>query len=132
MEKKNFMYKGVKIAFNTSKMDFESTYGSSNLVHFTPEANLIIFDQTVEDEYVKWAGIHECVCCGKHQDLALSVANDDNRCGLIDLELISRMPKNYREIYRNRRVDMYKTLLEKGLNPPLNKRFQEAIKMLQK
>lgn len=77
------------------------------------------------------AAIHECICCGPYKDLAPAADSLNRRCGLIDKMLIQTMPESERKAYRTKRIEMFRTLIERKLNPPMEPAFLESIKTLE-
>ena len=104
---------------------------SENLVMYDEKTNTVTVDEKASDSYAKYAAIHECICCGRYKELAPDVDDPNKRCGAIDLMLIQNMPESDRETYKTKRIEMFKTLIEGNLNPPMEPLFRESITMLE-
>lgn len=104
---------------------------SDGLVKYDPGTNTVAVDECASDSYAKYAAIHECICCGPYKDLAPTTDDPDKRCGLIDKMLIQAMPESEQKAYKAKRVEMFKTLIERRLNPQMEPAFQESLKTLE-
>lgn len=104
---------------------------SDSLVMYDPASNTVTVDIAASDEYAKYAAIHECICCGPYKDLAPETDNPKKQCGLIDVMLLKEMPEESRSKYRAKRIEMFKDLLEKHLNPSLEEQFKQSIEILE-
>ena len=100
------------------------------LVRYNLNTNTVTVDECASDSYAKYAAIHECICCGPYCTLAPDTDDPSKRCGLIDKMLIQDMPESERETYVAKRIEMFKTLIEKRLNPPLEHAFKESLETL--
>ena len=132
-----FIFNGREIRFNLVRCDFAKLFNETNLtdalVQFNPSMSKVTVDTRVDENYALFAGVHECICCGEYGYLAPVMVKRENRCGLIDKMLLEEcIPESYAETYRHKRIEMYKTLIEKNLNPTLNAQFKKAISILQK
>ena len=105
---------------------------TDSLVQFNPSTNKVTVDTRASCFYADFAGLHECICCGKYGDLAPKGAEGIDRCGFIDIMLLDYMSDGFASVYREKRIEMYKTLIERNLNPKLNDRFERAIAILEK
>ena len=104
---------------------------SDGLVKYDSRTNTVTVDEHASDSYAKYAAIHECICCGPYKDLAPATEDSDKRCGLIDEMLIQTMPESEQKVYKEKRIEMFKTLIEKKLNPPMESAFLESLKTLE-
>ncbi len=104
---------------------------TDSLVQFEPEDGIVTVDERASENYAKYAALHECVCCGKY---AYLVPHEDplGRCARIDELVMALMPATYRREYSEKRLEMFKTLLEKNLNPSLNESFKRSLRFHQK
>lgn len=102
----------------------------NSLVMYNPATNTITVDEHADEAYVMYAAIHECICCGTYKHLAPEVADRNKRCGSIDTMIVQNMPKSERKAYIAKRIEMFETLVEKGLNPQMEPMFRESIRML--
>lgn len=100
------------------------------LVKYDSSTNTVAVDERVSDSYAKYAAVHECICQGPYHNLAPSTDDPNKRCGLIDKMLIESMSEPEKKAYITKRIEMFKTLIEKKLNPPLESMFRESIEML--
>ena len=136
MTKKVIFLGSNEVIFNLEHADFVKMLGdedlTDSLVQFNPMANRVTVDIRADDLYAIYAGAHECICCGKYEYLAPAGADGVDRCGLIDLMLMKYMPADYVETYRKKRIEMFETLIDKGLNPRLNSQFERALALLKK
>ncbi len=101
---------------------------TDSLVQFDPESELVTVDERATKKYAKYAAIHECICCGKKAHLVPSLGEGDfDRCARVDRLIMEHMPESYRKEYSRKRVEMFETLLKKGLNPTLNNSFEHSL-----
>lgn len=135
-------FNGHKIVFNLVRGNLRKEVASyfsgvseenvsDSLVKYNPRTNTVTVDDVASDSYAHYAGIHECICCGPYRDLVSDTDDPNKRCGLIDKMLIQAMPESEREAYRAKRIEMFKTLIEKKLNPPMEPVFLESLKTLE-
>lgn len=103
---------------------------SDGLVKYNPHTNTVTVDKHVNGSYAKYAAIHECICCGPYRHLAPVTDDPNKRCGLIDKMLIQAMPESEREAYKAKRIEMFDTLIQRNLNPPMKPVFLESLKTL--
>ena len=132
---RTFMFQGNSITFNLRKVDYRNLLGkriSDTLVQYDPTNNTITVDKRADPRYVKYAAVHECICCGRYQHLAPDMDNPYDRCGAIDWMIVTTMPERDREWYIKKRLEMFKTLLDRRLNPEMNESFRHSMVMLEK
>ena len=130
---------GTEVNCNLKKSDIREQLSkwypketiSDSLVMYDPASNTVTVDISASDEYAKYAAIHECICCGPYKDLAPKTDNPKKQCGLIDVMLLKEMPAENRSKYRAKRIEMFKDLLEKHLNPSLEEQFKQSIEILE-
>lgn len=126
-----------EISFKLERGDFAKQLHDENLVdslvRFDDKTkDLVKVDVRVDDTYAIFAGVHECICCGKYQHLAPAGAKGVDRCGLIDIMLMQYMPAEYVETYRKKRIAMHKELLKRNFSVDLHPQFRRAIEILSK
>ena len=135
-------FNGNKMAFNLVRGNLRKEVASyfpgvseeditDGLVKYDPDTNTVAVDERASDSYAKYAAIHECICCGPYEDLAPATDSPNRRCGLIDKMLIQTMPESERKAYKEKRIEMFKTLIERKLNPPMEPAFLESIETLE-
>jgi hypothetical protein len=103
---------------------------SDGLVLFDQDTNTITLDICAGEHYAMYAALHECICCGHYGDLAPQTDDPNERCGLIDKMLVEIMPGPKRRAYIEKRIEMFETLIERGLNPPMEPMFKKSIEIL--
>ncbi len=127
---------GITMSFKVSRADFSPYVGGNKelaktLVQFDPVKRLVTVDDSTDEQYAVWSGIHECICCTKEfSSLAPEVEDPLDRCGSIDLMLMSKMKERLRSTYRESRITMFDTLLKYHLSPPLKEQFEHSLKLL--
>lgn len=104
---------------------------TDGLVKYDSSTNTVAVDECASDSYAKYAAIHECICCGPYKDLAPATDDSNKRCGLIDKMLIQAMPESERKAYKEKRIEMFKTLIERKLRPSMDPAFLESLKTLE-
>lgn len=135
-------FNGVQMTFNLVKGNLRKEVASyfpgiseedisDGLVKYDPSTNTIAVDECASDSYAKYAAIHECICCGPYKELAPSTDDSNKRCGLIDEMLILAMPESERKAYREKRIEMFRTLIGRKLNPPMEPMFLESLSILE-
>ncbi len=159
--KKNEMaFLGKNVEFFMMREDFSKILKDSDLptslVNYHKASNIVTCDSRAEDWYVKYAGLHEAVCCGSYGSLVprwifrrptevqkflnihgvsgrYDIRDVSDRCGVIDLLIIEQMPKTLQRIYLKRRIEMFRTLLSRKLygdDEDLRKSFERALELL--
>lgn len=126
---------GTKIEVELEKAEYikffpEGEKLTDSLVQFSSNPDIVTVDVRASDQYALWAATHEAICCGSYKHLAPE-APQLSRCGMIDLMLIDCMPREYTEEYRSKRLEMFKTLISKGLSSELHPMFRESIRLLE-
>ena len=135
-------FKGNQMVFNLIRGDLRKEVAdyfpglsedniSNGLVKYDPNTNTVAVDECVNGLYAEYAAIHECICCGPYENLAPATSDPNKRCGLIDKMLIQAMPESEREAYRVKRIEMFKTLIERKLSPSLEPMFKESLRTLE-
>jgi hypothetical protein len=126
-------FAGKLIDVALGRTDFASQYGTDSLVYFAPdgETDQVFVDIRASDSYAKYAAIHECICQGRCKHLAPKVNDPDMRCSEIDKMIIAAMPESERKAYIKKRIEMFKTLINKNLNPQLTPMFKKSLEALQ-
>jgi len=125
-------FNGNLIDFELSRADFATQYGTDSLVWFsTGNTDKVTVDEQASDSYAKYASIHECICQGRCKHLAPEVADPDRRCGEIDKMTIAAMPESERKLYIKKRIEMFETLIERKLRPPMEPAFRESLRVLE-
>lgn len=130
----NEQFLGVIINCNLSRYDYSGYFGkeiTDSLVQYDPGTNTVTVDERANEFYVRYAAIHECICCGKYKHLAPRTIEPQKRCAAIDKMIILSMPYVQRRFYVEERIEMFETLLERNLNPNLNDSFRESLRLLQ-
>lgn len=77
--------------------------------------------------------MHEAICCGgldSFQGQPLPKPGEITRCAEVEHLLLKEIPANYRSQYVEKRIEMFKTLLERRLNPKFDKMFEHSLKFL--
>ena len=127
-------FKGRKMNFGTARQPFADALGASvtdSLVYYSPGTNTVACDTRASDAYVKYASIHECICCGPYKDMAPTVENANQRCYFIDKMIIDEIKdEDEKKMYIQKRIEMFETLIKKHLNPPLEDSFKESLRLL--
>ena len=107
---------------------------ADSLINYNEDANVAIVDERAPLWYAKWASLHEAFCrgeateiCGEH----LPEKGNKCRCREVERILLTKMPPEYRNEYRRKRIAMFKTLLRLNLTPDLDDSFRESLKFLQ-
>ncbi|MBO7560982.1 hypothetical protein J6T21_03040 [Candidatus Saccharibacteria bacterium] len=106
---------------------------TNSLVQYDPKKNVVTVDARANENYQKYAVIHECICCGKYGYLAPQVDDPSKRCAEIDKMLMAEMPTQLAENYRKMRIEMFNTLLDKQLygSEGLRASFENSLEILQ-
>ena len=102
-----------------------------SLVLFDPASQTITVDKNASKFYTKYAALHKCICCGHYPELAPEVDDPNKRCGEIDKMLLDSMAESEKKLYLAKRIEMFESLLENNLNPPLEQSFRESLNTLQ-
>ena len=126
-------FKGNIVEFNIGKADYARTFGedvTDSLVQYDPKSNTVTVDERCSAFYAKYAGIHECICCGRYKNIAPYSVDPLMRCANIDKMIIDTMSDVEKKIYASKRIEMFSTLLEKNLNPEMNPQFENSLNML--
>ena len=121
---------GRKISCEVRQADYTKYFGKSITdasVQYDGASDIITVDERASNDYTKFAAIHECICCGKFADLVPEGNDKFNRCAKIDKLIMDLIPEDYRTEYSRKRFEMFKTLIEKGLNPNLNESFKHSL-----
>ena len=128
-----FYFNGKAVECNTNRFNYSQYFGevTDSLVQYDENTNTVTVDERASDVYARYATIHECVCCGRHQDMFLWANDKNRRCIEVDKMLISLMPESDRESYIKKRIEMFKTLLERNLRPDMNESFKNSLKGLE-
>ena len=132
---KTFMFQCNPISFNLKKFNYRTIFGkkiTDTLVQYDPTNNTITVDERADPRYIKYAAIHECICCGRYQHLAPEMENPYDRCGGIDWMIVTSMPQKDREWYLEKRIEMFRTLIDRKLNPEMTESFRHSKVMLEK
>ena len=137
-------FKGNELNFNLSRSNLrkQAAKGSirpgtseedmpDSLVWCDKDTNTITVDESASDSYATYAAIHECICCGSYKGLFPDPEDPERRCGLIDKMLIQAMPESERKTYIAKRIEMFRTLIEHGLNPQYDTQFLKSIETLE-
>ena len=126
-------FAGSLIVVALGRTDFASQFGTDSLVYFASdgETDKVFVDERASDSYAKYAAIHECICQGRCKHLAPLVDDPDMRCSEIDKMIIATMPESERKAYIEKRIEMFKALIDKNLNPQLTPMFEKSLKALQ-
>lgn len=134
MEEK-MIINGTEVKVDIRKTNFkERGYdfgGSEYLVYFANDGRVFV-DERADDEYVKYAALHEAICQGAYKDLAPKCSNPNCRCFEIDKMIIGLMPYEKRGPYATKRIAMFNLLLDKNINPAMNDIFKESVEGLKK
>lgn len=133
-------YKGREVVVKLQKYDLKKVVANTlniaadtitdSLVMYDECTNTVTVDEMANDSYAKYAALHECICCGPYKELAPSTKDDSKRCGLIDAMLIESMTQEEKTEYIKKRIEMFETLIELHLSPPLEAQFRESLKIL--
>ena len=124
-------FNGNLIDFELNRTDFAGQYGVDSLVWFSAgDVDEVVVDEKASDSYAKYASIHECICQGRCRHLAPKVTDPNMRCGEINKMIVATMPASERKKYIEKRIEMFETLLDMHLNPPLEPLFRESLKIL--
>lgn len=102
---------------------------TDSLVMFADDGRVVV-DTRASDEYALWAATHEMICCGPYKHLAPKTDQECCRCGEIDLMLLNIMPKELRQEYRGKRLEMFRVLIDMNLNESLEESFKHSIEAL--
>ena len=131
MRKYYISVKGTLIPFRIKREDFSKVApcNTDTLVRFNSKG-IATVDKKADELYAYYAGAHECICMGCYKNLAPKVKNEEDRCGTIDIMLMEQMPVEYREVYRQKRIKMFETLIANDLSPSRNRLFKNSIKIL--
>lgn len=127
---------GVEMVFNIRRDDFSKYVKvdadiAKTLVMFDPVTKTVTVDNSADPQYALWAGIHECICClDEFNSIAPAVEDPKDQCGAIDQKLLSRMPRDLRELYRENRIKMFESLIKYHLNPALEEQFAHSLAIL--
>lgn len=105
---------------------------TTSLVQFDPKKHVVTVDERANENYQKFAAIHECICCGKYKNLAPQTDDPHKRCGEIDKMLMAAMPAQLAENYRLKRIEMFQTLLDHKLygSEDLKLTFENSLNLL--
>ena len=101
------------------------------LVWYDNIENKIYVDERADDSYIKYAAIHECICCGKYGHLARPTEDPELRCSEIDMMLIESMPEEEGYAYAKKRIDMFKTIISENLRSDMNDVFKKSLARLE-
>ena len=122
---------GEEVKFLIRRFNFAGYFKdgglTDSLVIYDPSSKCVTVDERANDTYVKYAGIHECICVGSCGYLAPEVEDSKKRCAAIDKMLIANMSKEEADAYVKKRIEMFETLLDKNLNPNLNESFKASL-----
>lgn len=129
--KRRLTFKDTIIEYSVEYCDFGRLFSTDTLVEYYPEYGVVSVDERADEEYIFWAALHECICCGPNRELAPKVENPEELSGAVDMMLIKMMPRQYKNVYRKKRIEMYRTLVMNNLNPARNKCFRRAIELLE-
>lgn len=115
---------------NFSKMGFD--FEGSEFLIYNGDDGVVYVDERADDEYIKYAALHEAICQGPYKELAPKCDNPNCRCLEIDKKIIGLMPYEERGEYARKRIAMFNLLLDKNINPGLNNLFKESLEGLKK
>lgn len=102
---------------------------SNTLVKYDPSTETVTVDKTAPAFYKKYAALHEAICCGAYKHLGPDTTGLD-RCGRIDLEIVSGLKNWEKATYLYNRVEMFEFLIKHNLNPALNKMFETSLAII--
>ena len=97
------------------------------LVQYDPESEIVTVDNRASDDYAKWAGLHEAICCGKYSDLVPAGDDPLGRCARIDELVMAIMPATYRSEFSRKRYEMFGFLIERGFSPEFRESFERSL-----
>ena len=108
---------------------------TNTLIQYDQTNSVVTVDTDMKDkDYIKWAVVHECVCCGtttEFSGLELPKPGDPTRCMTVEMILLtSVIPPEYREKYARQRVEMFHALLDLELNKKFNASFNNSLAYL--
>lgn len=125
------LVKGVMVSCDVRRTDHRKLLGDDGtpdcLVQYDPVLGIVTVDYRASDEYAKWAGIHEAICCGKFSDLVPAGDDPIGRCARIDELVMAIMPATYRLKYSRKRYEMFGFLIERGFSSELRESFERSL-----
>lgn len=128
------IFNGTEINCTVEEADF-SRYIKRDitpyLVWYDSIRNSVTVDERADDSYIKYATIHECICCGKYGHLARPTEDPELRCSEIDMMLIESMPEEEGYTYAKKRIDMFKAIISENLRPEMEDVFKKSLARLE-
>lgn len=128
------IFNGTEINCTVEEADF-SRYIKRDitpyLVWYDSIKNSVTVDERADDSYIKYATIHECICCGKYGHLARPTEDPELRCSEIDMMLIESMPEEEGYAYAKKRIDMFKAIISENLRSDMNDVFKKSLARLE-
>lgn len=128
------VFNGTEINCTVEEADF-SRYIKRDitpyLVWYDSIKNSVTVDERADNNYIKYATIHECICCGKYGHLARQTEDPELRCSEIDMMLIESMPEEDGYAYAKKRIDMFKAIISENLRPEMEDVFKKSLARLE-
>ncbi|MBR2708809.1 hypothetical protein IKE98_00530 [Candidatus Saccharibacteria bacterium] len=125
------LVRGEAVSYSVGRMDFAEYFSddsiTDSLVYFASGDGTVFVDKRADEMYAKYAGLHEAICCGKYAFLVPEGDDPEGRCSRIDELVMAIMPSTYRKEYSRKRIEMFKTLIERNLSPALNESFKRSL-----
>ena len=160
VKKKKMEFLGRAIEFFLIREDFSKDFGdpglTDSLVRYHVKNNIVRCDSRAEDWYCGFAALHETICCGPYEFIVpkrlfvkpvdaknflkasgvsgeYQIRDIYDRCGVIDLIITEKMPRNLQKDYIEKRIEMFRTLLSRklyGNDEDLKQGFERALELL--
>lgn len=128
------VFNGTEINCTVEEADF-SRYIKRDitpyLVWYDSIKNSVTVDERADNSYIKYATIHECICCGKYGHLARQTEDPELRCSEIDMMLIESMSEEEGYAYAKKRIDMFKAIISENLRPEMEDVFKKSLARLE-
>ena len=102
------------------------------LVLYDHDKNTVTVDERADDEYIKYAAIHECICCGRYGHLYPQTEDRSLRCFGIDVMIIESMNESDGRDYAKKRIEMFEAILNENLEPSLRSVNEQTLARLKK
>lgn len=125
------LVKGEMVAYVVRRADhcelLDDKGAPDCLVQYDPESGIVTVDNRASDEYARWAGLHEVICCGKYSHLVPMDSNSLGRCARIEKLVMDIMPATYRVEYSRKRLEMFGAIIERGFSPEFRESFEISL-----